>query len=99
MLAKLLVAGLVIFEMLGVSILKLKSLQDSEMKRIKIVAMSHIPPLLQHYDLNANRSPKKFYENLITAYLRAAAEFVVPVVVMIAQPALKIDQRNRLGSM
>ena len=59
MLAKFLVAGLVIFEMLGFSILKLKSLQDSEMKRIKIVTMSHIPPLLQHYDHNANRSPKK----------------------------------------
>jgi hypothetical protein len=43
-------------------------------------------------------APRKFYENLIAAYLRAAAEVVVPVVVMIAQPALKMDQRKRLGS-
>jgi hypothetical protein len=43
-------------------------------------------------------APRKVYENLITAYLRAAAELVVPVVVMIAQPALKMDQRKRLGS-
>jgi len=43
-------------------------------------------------------APRKFCENLTTAYLRAAAEPVVPVVVMIAQPALKMDQRRRLGS-
>jgi hypothetical protein len=43
-------------------------------------------------------APMKFNENLITAYLRAAAEPAVPVVVMIAQPALKMDQRKRLGS-
>jgi len=42
--------------------------------------------------------PRKFCENLTTAYLRAAAELVVPVVVMTAQPALKMDQRKRLGS-
>jgi hypothetical protein len=43
-------------------------------------------------------APREFYENLITAYLRAAAELVVPVVVIIAQPALKMDHRKRLGS-
>jgi hypothetical protein len=59
MLAKLLVAGLVIFEILGVAILKLKSLQASDMNKIKIIRKSHIPPLLQHYNHNANRSPKK----------------------------------------
>jgi hypothetical protein len=41
-------------------------------------------------------APRKFHENLVTAYLRATAE--VPVVVMIAHPALKTDQRRRLGS-
>jgi len=43
-------------------------------------------------------APIKLCENLTTAYLRAAAELVEPVVVMIAQPALKMDQRKRLGS-
>jgi hypothetical protein len=38
-------------------------------------------------------------ENLkITVYLRVTARLVVPEVVMIAHPALKTDQRRRLGS-
>lgn len=38
-------------------------------------------------------------ENLkITVYLRVAAWLVVPEVMMIAHPALKTDQRRRLGS-
>jgi hypothetical protein len=41
---------------------------------------------------------RKFHENPVTAYLRTAAELVVPETVMIAQPALKMDHRRRLGS-